>query len=74
MSPPPSAPDPNRQVDPHVRPFFYDDLAKVLTDSLGRKVRIIGSKNIAYQGKIEIEFYSVGDITEIVQVLRHLEQ
>lgn len=43
----------------------YPDVERVLSSKLGTKVRIKGNK----KGKIEIEYYSVADLTRIVDLL-----
>lgn len=43
----------------------YPDVERVLSSKLGTKVKIKGSK----KGKIEIEYYSVADLTRIVDLL-----
>ena len=44
---------------------FYPDVERELSSKLGTKVKIKGSK----KGKIEIEYYSVADLTRIVDLL-----
>ena len=43
----------------------YPDVERTLSEKYGTKVRIKGNR----KGKIEIEFYSVADLTRIVDLL-----
>lgn len=48
------------------RDSFYDEVALSLTESLGRKVRVINGRS---KGTLEIEFYSLDDLKDIANLL-----
>ena len=55
-----------RQASPKRRNVFFDEVEIALTEHMGRKVKVTGSKN---KGKIEISFYNQEELKEIAKKL-----
>lgn len=55
-----------QQSSPKRRNIFFDEVEIALTEHMGRKVKVTGSKN---KGKIEISFYNQEELKEIAKKL-----
>ncbi len=55
-----------RAKKPQHRDSFYDEVELSLSEALGRKVKVVNSKN---KGTVQIEFYTQKDLTELANKL-----
>ncbi len=55
-----------RVKKPQHRDSFYDEVELSLSEALGRKVKVVNSKN---KGTVQIEFYTQKDLTELANKL-----